>query len=230
MWGTFGLARDPSHVHRSLQRVSILRRSPRGGDAVPPTRVLSGLQDRRVGPVARERPARRPSRSCQSRERPDSSLHRSAQARRDPMRATRSRFDDRRGVFTVDDGIDGTDSNPTPEQCEAITVGREKDYFDVPRGTSLQSIADSLGTSDTAASYRFRRGLKTLVEESVDSNEGAESVDQSVQRNGHRSPLVSPRRESRSADRPRPEWPRRRLPPGRRSRTGRRRRPPACGS
>jgi hypothetical protein len=82
-------------------------------------------------------------------------------------------------VFTADDDAEGTTPNLTPEQREALAVGLELGYFDVPRGTSLQSIADSLGISDTAVSYRLRRGLRTLVEESIGSTgaHGTSGVD-----------------------------------------------------
>lgn len=75
-----------------------------------------------------------------------------------------------RQVFTAEVDSDETTPNLTPEQREALLVGLKEGYFDVPRGTSLQSIADSLGISDTAVSYRLRRGLKTLVEDSLDAN------------------------------------------------------------
>jgi len=67
------------------------------------------------------------------------------------------------------DGIDDVHPNLTPEQREAIVLALNRGYFDVPRGTSLRSIADVLGISDTAVSYRLRRGLKTLVEGSIGS-------------------------------------------------------------
>ena len=94
---------------------------------------------------------------------------------------------DLRQVFTAEDGTGVTASNLTPEQHEALAVGLEMGYFDVPRETSLQSIADSLGISDTAVSYRLRRGLKTLVKESVGSNDGTGVSGQTVQPNGEDS-------------------------------------------
>lgn len=69
----------------------------------------------------------------------------------------------------ADDGPDPRTSDLTPQQREAIVTALEEGYFDVPRGTTLKSIADSIGISDTAASYRLRRGLKTVLEDSIDS-------------------------------------------------------------
>ena len=72
-----------------------------------------------------------------------------------------------RQIFTAADQDDGTGPNLTAEQHEALVVALEKGYFDVPRKTSLKAIADVVGVSDTAVSYRLRRGLKTLLEHSI---------------------------------------------------------------
>lgn len=48
-------------------------------------------------------------------------------------------------------------------QYETLRVALDAGYFSVPRGITLQELADRLGVSDTAASQRIRRGLRKLV-------------------------------------------------------------------
>lgn len=51
----------------------------------------------------------------------------------------------------------------TPAQREALVHAADAGYFDVPRGTDLQSMADALGISPQALSARLRRGEYNLV-------------------------------------------------------------------
>lgn len=46
---------------------------------------------------------------------------------------------------------------------EAVKCG----YLDIPRKASLAELGDRLGVSESAASERFRRGVKKLVEETI---------------------------------------------------------------
>jgi hypothetical protein len=55
----------------------------------------------------------------------------------------------------------------TTPQRETLTVAFETGYFDIPRSGTLQALGDQLGVSDTAASQRVRRGMKTLVRQTV---------------------------------------------------------------
>ena len=57
----------------------------------------------------------------------------------------------------------------TPPQREALRRAAEMGYFDVPRGTTLESIAEELGISEQALSTRLRRGLTNLVENALPS-------------------------------------------------------------
>lgn len=52
----------------------------------------------------------------------------------------------------------------TTRQREALVTAREHGYFDVPRQTSLEEIADQYGVSAQAISERIRRGTATLVD------------------------------------------------------------------
>ncbi len=52
----------------------------------------------------------------------------------------------------------------TDEQREALVAAYEQGYFDEPRETSLEELAESLGLSPTAVSGRIRRGMKSALE------------------------------------------------------------------
>ena len=51
----------------------------------------------------------------------------------------------------------------TPPQYETLLTALRNGYFSIPRGASLQDVADELDVSSQAASERLRRGMKTLV-------------------------------------------------------------------
>lgn len=53
----------------------------------------------------------------------------------------------------------------TESQREALVIAHEHGFFEVPRETTLDSIADSLEISNQAVSERLRRGQARLIEE-----------------------------------------------------------------
>jgi predicted DNA binding protein len=55
----------------------------------------------------------------------------------------------------------------TPEQRETLIMAVEKGYFDVPRGTKLDEIAEAVGITSQAASERVRRGAETVLRKSL---------------------------------------------------------------
>lgn len=55
----------------------------------------------------------------------------------------------------------------TAPQTEALQVAREAGYFDVPRGATLDDIGSELGISRQAVSFRIRRGIRELVDETL---------------------------------------------------------------
>lgn len=59
----------------------------------------------------------------------------------------------------------------TEPQREVLLTGLEEGYFDVPRGINLTELADRLGVSDTAASQRIRRGMKSLLTATLEPRE-----------------------------------------------------------
>lgn len=54
----------------------------------------------------------------------------------------------------------------TEEQLESLRIAYERGFWDIPRGTTLSELAGTLGISDSAASERLRRGIRTLIDES----------------------------------------------------------------
>ncbi|WP_255195796.1 helix-turn-helix domain-containing protein [Halorarius litoreus] len=61
----------------------------------------------------------------------------------------------------------------TDGQRELLLEAVASGYLEIPRGSSLEELAGRLGISETAASERFRRGVRNLVRESVDARSDA---------------------------------------------------------
>lgn len=59
--------------------------------------------------------------------------------------------------------IHGEGYDLTDAQREALVLAYERGYFDSPRATSLDAIADELGISQQALSSRLRRGHRRLI-------------------------------------------------------------------
>lgn len=59
----------------------------------------------------------------------------------------------------------------TPSQRELLTLAWDRGYFSIPREASLSELATELGISQQAASERFRRGLWTLVSNTICEND-----------------------------------------------------------
>lgn len=55
----------------------------------------------------------------------------------------------------------------TDSQREALVVAYERGYFDTPRETTLQEVADDLGISQQALGARLRRGYRRLIEQAL---------------------------------------------------------------
>lgn len=55
----------------------------------------------------------------------------------------------------------------TETQREALTLAYEQGYFDSPRETTLEEVADDLGISQQALSSRLQRGNRRLIEQSL---------------------------------------------------------------
>lgn len=59
------------------------------------------------------------------------------------------------------------DGRLTTSQHEALIKAYQQGYFEVPRNTSMKSLADDFGISDSALSQRIRRGTSALIAETL---------------------------------------------------------------
>ncbi|WP_348612511.1 helix-turn-helix domain-containing protein [Halobaculum rarum] len=55
----------------------------------------------------------------------------------------------------------------TAGQYEALTTAAERGFFEVPRGITLQELAEELGISHQALSERIRRGTDALIDDTL---------------------------------------------------------------
>ncbi|SEW12059.1 helix-turn-helix domain-containing protein [Natrinema salifodinae] len=55
----------------------------------------------------------------------------------------------------------------TDRQCETLIAAVNAGYLDIPRSCSLAELGERFGISPNATSERFRRGVRTLVENTV---------------------------------------------------------------
>lgn len=55
----------------------------------------------------------------------------------------------------------------TEAQLETLIEAVDSGYLDIPRGSSLEELGRRLGVSESAASERFRRGVKKLIQNTV---------------------------------------------------------------
>lgn len=60
----------------------------------------------------------------------------------------------------------------TDAQRETLVTAVDCGYLEIPRESSLADLSDHFGISETAASERFRRGVKRLVETTVYTDAG----------------------------------------------------------
>lgn len=56
----------------------------------------------------------------------------------------------------------------TSSQREALLTAAESGYFSIPRETSLAGVGEELGVSSQSASERLRRGMVTLIENTLE--------------------------------------------------------------
>ncbi|WP_435334907.1 helix-turn-helix domain-containing protein [Haloarchaeobius sp. TZWWS8] len=64
----------------------------------------------------------------------------------------------------------GAEADLTSAQKEILTRAVEVGYFDIPRQTTLRGLGEEVGVSGQAASERLRRGMETLVRETLSSD------------------------------------------------------------
>jgi len=61
------------------------------------------------------------------------------------------------------------------KQSEALAEALESGYFEVPRETDLETLAESFDISEQALSERLRRGVSSVLEATVGDGPGGES-------------------------------------------------------
>lgn len=76
-------------------------------------------------------------------------------------------------MFRQDQWADGRSLSLTDEQRVALVTAFEEGYFEEPRETSLEELAEDLGISPTAVGGRIRRGTGQLVESTLLEERGA---------------------------------------------------------
>ncbi|WP_306060564.1 helix-turn-helix domain-containing protein [Natronococcus wangiae] len=67
-------------------------------------------------------------------------------------------------MFRQEEWVDGLSPELTDQQRAALVNAYEEGYFEEPRETSLEELADQLDISPTAVGGRIRRGTGKLVE------------------------------------------------------------------
>lgn len=84
--------------------------------------------------------------------------------------------------FTLDvkriygvDGVEQARYNLTEQQHDTLTQAIEKGYYDIPRGTDAQELADDLDISHQALSERVRRAHKSLIRSTLAVDEDEET-------------------------------------------------------
>lgn len=74
---------------------------------------------------------------------------------------------DRQQVYNATEPDAGPWFGVTASQREALQLAVEKGYYSLPRGVSTKELATELGISDQAVTERLRRGIETLVDNSL---------------------------------------------------------------
>lgn len=70
-------------------------------------------------------------------------------------------------LASVTDYFSNDGVNLSPRQREALVLAYGKGYFEEPRETSQAQLAEELGISSSAFGRRLRRGLDTLIGETI---------------------------------------------------------------
>lgn len=70
----------------------------------------------------------------------------------------------------TESGEHGHQFDLTEAQRKALVLATERGYFDVPRGTTLDELADELGITRQALSERIRRGSRKLFDSTLRSS------------------------------------------------------------
>jgi hypothetical protein len=72
-----------------------------------------------------------------------------------------------RNIYELSESVGSAEYGLTESQFEVLVTAAELGYFDVPRGVTMDELADHIGISQQAASERLRRGHKNLVDNAL---------------------------------------------------------------
>lgn len=72
-----------------------------------------------------------------------------------------------RCVHDLNGAFDTGGFDLTEQQYHALVAALEADFYEIPRGATLEELAKDLGVSHQALSERLRRGQKTILEEAL---------------------------------------------------------------
>lgn len=94
---------------------------------------------------------------------------------RDALSAFRERSRERGISFRVTQLYDSSVSDEqayflTAQQYEILTMAYYADYFEVPRKTTQDDLAERLGVSDSAVSQRLRRAISELIAATLEND------------------------------------------------------------
>ena len=82
-----------------------------------------------------------------------------------------------RAVYDQHERVPKSRYGLTTPQYETLITALDGGYFSIPRGSALEDVADELGVSSQAASERLRRGMKTLVANTLATLDGEETTE-----------------------------------------------------
>lgn len=70
-------------------------------------------------------------------------------------------------LTSANDYFSDANGSLSPQQRETLLLAYERGYFETPRRTSQEALAAELDRSSSAVSTRLRRGMETLLEETI---------------------------------------------------------------
>lgn len=70
-------------------------------------------------------------------------------------------------IYQSSGEVSGESGGLSDAQRETLLTAADSGYLDIPRRVSLAELGERLGVSESAASERFRRGVKKLIQETI---------------------------------------------------------------
>lgn len=82
-------------------------------------------------------------------------------------------------IARIENDVSSVGESPrilSDKQLETLVTAYETDYYGVPRGVTMEELAERLGVSHQAMSERLRRGHQGLISETLSEDSGIESL------------------------------------------------------